>query len=343
MKNGTTLTEDLSDSVKASTVRLGQRAEATANTVAVPTTRQLRLGDFLRQTAQGAAEDQLLAFAGNLTFRALLAIFPALVALLWLMTALHAPGLLNALLRLAGTALPHDALEPIRTQLTSPPADRAGGAVTLGALVGCAVTLWALSGWFRAIMQAMNVIYHVREGRPWWKRQLIAALLSLAIAGLLFGALLLVVFSQAIAQSVDLHPLLRWAWTLVLWPVLGAGVLAAFALTYYFAPDCTQQFRWISRGALTAVGLWLLFTLLFALYVNQLASYSKTYGALAGITIFMLYLYYGSFILLLGAEMNQVIEADDPAGKDAGDRTPHTATATDAVRPGALQPPPRPA
>jgi membrane protein len=326
MKNGTTLTRDLPDSVKASAVSLGQQAEATANTVTLPATRNLRLGDFVRQTAKGAAEDQLLVFAGNLTFRSLLAIFPALVALLWLMTALHTPGLLSALLRLAGTALPHDAFEPIRLQLTNPPAGQAGGAVTLGAVVGCGVTLWALSSWFRAIMQAMNVIYRVREGRPWWKRQLIAVLLSLAITGLLLGALLLVVFSQEIAQSVALGPIVRWAWTLVLWPVIGAGVLAAFALTYYFAPDCRQQFRWISRGAVTAVVLWLLFTLLFALYVNHLASYSKTYGALAGITIFMLYLYYGSFILLLGAEMNQVIEADDPAGKDAGERTPHQAT-----------------
>ena len=98
-------------------------------------------------------------------------------------------------------------------------------------------------------------------------------------------------------------------------------MLFAFALVYYFAPDVEQRFKWISPGSIAAVVLWLLFSLLFSFYVNNFGSYNKTYGALAGIAILMLYIYYTSYILLLGAEMNQVIEEHIPEGKNEGEKT----------------------
>ena len=306
---------------------LARKAEYTGNRVEVPMTRNLRLGAFVRQTAAQAKEHHLSAFAGNLAFRSLLAIFPSLVTLLWLFTAFHATGLVDALLNLAGTALPGAAIDPIRTQVSNVPRPQASGALTFGAVLAGAVALWTLAGTFLATMEAMNIIYAIEERRPLWKRYLLALLLSIAIAALLVSALLAIVFGEGIAvrlaDATGLGVLVRWAWPIVTWPVLAAGVITAFALAYYFAPDCEQRFRWVSKGTVYAALLWLLFTVLFSIYINTFATYSVTYGALAGIALFMVYLYCVSFILLLGAEMNQVIEARDPDGKNEGERTPH--------------------
>ena len=309
---------------------LAQTAERTGNKVELPLTNRVRLGDLIRETAAQANAHHLGAFAGNLAFRSLLTIIPSLVALLWALTALHAAGLADTLLELAETALPGSAIEPIRTQVTNAPREQASGALNFGAILSCLVALWALAGTFLATMQAMNVIYAVEERRPLWRRYLTALLLSFAITALLIGALLLTVFGERIAlrfaDAADLGPLFRWAWVIVTWPVMAAGVLTAFALAYYFAPDCKQRFRWVSKGTILAVVLWLLFTALFSAYVNTFATYTVTYGALAGIVLFMLYLYCNSFILLLGAEINQVIETHDPAGKQTGERQPREAT-----------------
>jgi membrane protein len=97
----------------------------------------------------------------------------------------------------------------------------------------------------------------------------------------------------------------------------------AFALIYYFAPDVEQRFKWISPGSVIAVALWLLFSLLFSLYVNNFASYNAAYGSLAGVVILMLYIYYSSFIMLIEAELNQVIEEHIPEGKNEGEKTPN--------------------
>jgi membrane protein len=101
-------------------------------------------------------------------------------------------------------------------------------------------------------------------------------------------------------------------------------VLFAFALIYYFAPAAKQRFRWISPGSLIAFVFWLIFSLLFSLYTSTVggSSYSETYGSLAGVIVLMLYVYYSALIMLVGAEMNQVIEWHIPGGKDEGEKVP---------------------
>jgi membrane protein len=109
----------------------------------------------------------------------------------------------------------------------------------------------------------------------------------------------------------------------VQWPVLVFFVLFAFALVYYFAPDVEQHFKWVSPGSILAVVLWLLFSLAFSYYVNTIggSSLSASYGSLASVIILLLYLYYTAYIVLLGAEMNQVIEEHIPEGKNEGQKT----------------------
>jgi membrane protein len=137
-------------------------------------------------------------------------------------------------------------------------------------------------------------------------------------------ALILIVFGSQIADSlaskVGLGVSFRLAWALISWLVIIACVFLAFTCTYYFAPDVDQEFRWVRFGSIASVALWLVFTLAFSVYVNYLAAPEETYGALAGVAVFMLYLYGSTVIVLLGAEMNQVLEDADPAGKDTGER-----------------------
>jgi len=174
----------------------------------------------------------------------------------------------------------------------------------------------------------MNVMYEVEEDRPFWKVYGLSIFMSLAVAVLLIGALVLVVFGESIgvtvADLVGLGSVFATIWSIVQWPVVALVVLFAFALIYYFAPAAKQRFRWISPGSVLAFVFWLLFSLLFSLYASTFggSSYNETYGSLAGVIILMLYVYYSALIMLVGAEMNQVIEWHIPGGKNEGEKVP---------------------
>jgi membrane protein len=305
--------------------RLAKKAEEPGNTIQVPMARGLGLVELLKRTFKEIEEDHLAAFAGNLTYKGLFALFPFFVFLLSLLGLFGAPDLLVNLLEQGRGVLPQGAMDLLEGQLMSIAGSKAQGAFTVGAVVSILLALWGISGAFRSVMEAMNVMYEVEEARPAWKKYLISILLSLGVAALLLFALGLVVFGPelggAVADVVGLGFVFQLVWTIVQWPVLIFIVMFAFALVYYYAPDVEQRFKWISPGSIVAVAAWLVFSLLFALYVDNFGSYNATYGSLAGIIILMLYIYYSSFIMLVGAELNQVIEEHIPGGKDEGEKT----------------------
>jgi len=175
-------------------------------------------------------------------------------------------------------------------------------------------------------MEAMNVMYEVEEDRPAWKMYGISIFISLAVVVLMLTAFGIVIFGGSVggglAGFIGLEGAFTTVWSIVQWPIVACIVLFTFAIIYFFAPAAKQRFRWISPGAFLAFAFWLLFSLLFSFYVGNSGSYSATYGSLAGIIILMLYIYYSAFIMLLGAEMNQVIEWHIPGGKDEGEKVP---------------------
>jgi len=303
-----------------------ERIERAGNEVEVPMTRKLGLVDFLKQTWKEAQADHLAAFAGNLTYKWLFAIFPLMVFLISLLGIFQATALVDELLRRASMAMPDEAVDLIGGPIKQITRSKATGGLGLGALISILFALWGVSGAFRSVMEAMNVMYEVEEGRSFWKKYLVSILLSLGATALLITAAVLVVAGPAIgggvADAVGLGTVFRWTWNIAQWPVLVLFVLLAFALIYYYAPDVEQSFRFVSPGSLVGVALWLVFSLLFSLYVNTFGSYNKTYGTMAGVAILMLYLYYAAFILLFGAEMNQVIEEHAPGGKNEGEKVP---------------------
>jgi membrane protein len=175
-------------------------------------------------------------------------------------------------------------------------------------------------------MEAMNVMYEVEEDRPFWKKYGLSIFISLAVAVLMLTALGIVVFGRsiggALADAVGLGAVFQVVWTIVQWPIVACIVLFTFAVIYYFAPAVEQRFRWISPGAVLAFVFWLLFSLAFSYYASNFSSYNETYGSLAGVILLMLYIYYSALIMLVGAEMNQVIEWHIPGGKDEGEKVP---------------------
>jgi len=308
--------------------RLIKKAEETGNEVEVPMAQNLGLVELLKRLAKEIQEDHLAAFAGNLTYKGLFALFPFFVFLLSLLGIFGAPQLLEDLIDRAGSVLPPGAVGFLEDQLLAIAGSKAQGAFTVGAVVSILLALWGVSGAFRSVMEAMNVMYEIEEDRPFWKLLLISIFLSLGVAVLLLSALVLVVFGPeigaAVADAVGLGSVFNLVWNIVQWPVLIFLVVLAFALIYYYAPDVEQRFRWISPGSIVAVLLWLLFSLIFSVYVERSGSFNATYGSLAGIVILMLYIYYSSFIMLVGAQLNQVIEEHIPEGKNEGEKTLNT-------------------
>ncbi len=305
--------------------RLAKKAEEAGNAVRVPMARGLGLVELLKRTFKEIEEDHLAAFAGNLTYKGLFALFPFFVFFLSLLGLFGAPDLLVNLLEQGRGVLPQGAMDLLEGQLMSIASSKAQGAFTVGAVVSILLALWGVSGAFRSVMEAMNVMYEVEEDRPFWKQYLISILLSLGVAFLLLVALGLVVFGPeiggAVADVVGLGSVFQIVWNIVQWPVLIFLVVFAFALIYYYAPDVEQRFRWISPGSIVAVLMWLIFSLLFSIYVERSGSFNATYGTFAGIIILMLYIYYSAFIVLVGAQLNQVIEDAAPEGKNEGEKT----------------------
>jgi membrane protein len=312
--------------VKIPGKKIVEKAEAKGNEAAIPGTDRLGLVDFFKLTFKEVGEDHVMAFAGNLTYKALFAIFPFFTLLLSLLGLFNATDLVTQMIQSAQGALPGTATEFLRDQILPLTKQQADGAFTFGAIISIALALWGVSGAFRSIMEAMNVMYEVEEDRPAWKMYGISIFISLAVVVLMLTAFGIVIFGGSVggglAGFIGLEGAFTTVWSIVQWPIVACIVLFTFAIIYFFAPAAKQRFRWISPGAFLAFAFWLLFSLLFSFYVGNSGSYSATYGSLAGIIILMLYIYYSAFIMLLGAEMNQVIEWHIPGGKDEGEKVP---------------------
>lgn len=325
-----------------------ESAEHKGNQVKMPFTHgRLGLVEFFKESFAQASEDHLGAFAGNLTYAALFALFPFIIFLLSLLAIFHATNLVNTLLQKASHTLPANMVALIGTQLKRIATTKATGAFTFGAIIAILGALWGVSGAFRGVMEALNVMYNVQESRRFVKKYGVSIVLSLMTSALLVAAGVLVVAGPAISNYIARHigfgRLFVILWEILQWPVLVVVVLLAFGLMYYFAPNVQQEFKWITPGAAIALLFWLLYTLLFSLYVNNVGghSYSATYGALAGIAIFMIYVHQTAYFFLLGAEMNQVIEVHIPEEERASGSSDAETLVTPPPRTSVATHPPR--
>lgn len=196
-----------------------------------------------------------------------------------------------------------------------------GGLVSIGIVIA----LWTASAGVRLMMSAMNAAYDVVEGRPLWKRLPLSIFYTIGIAGMLLAAAALMVlgpqFMSWLAGQVGLEEFVVTLWTILRWPVIILLLMVAVAVMYYVMPDVEQKFRFITPGSVLAVVVWIVASLGFAFYVKTFADYNAMYGSIGAIIVLLLYFYISAAVLLLGAEMNAVIEHMSAEGKDPGEKT----------------------
>jgi membrane protein len=257
----------------------------------------------------------------------------ALVPLLGLVLALSvgARGDVGAEIeRLTADFLPPEAHKLVSDQIQKIQHSTPVGLLSLSLLL----LLWSASSLFVAVMDATNASYGVRDGRPWWKRRLMAIVLTLCEAILLIGASASIILWPYLTGWLHLGGLAEVAATVVQWVVVVVALLAAFALAYYFGPHVEQSWEWITPGATLGVLALVAMSLGFRLYLHFFSTYSATYSALAGVVLMLLWLYLAALALLVGAEINSVIEHAAPHGKEPGQKgLPESAGAAKEQRP----------
>ncbi|WP_051426487.1 YihY/virulence factor BrkB family protein [Jiangella gansuensis] len=264
-----------------------------------------------RRTFREFMDDECTDLAAALTYYSVLSLFPALVALVSL-PALLGQGqqttdqLVSIVQDIAPSAAASDLEGPIN-QLTNAP----GAGLTL--VIGLLAALWSASVYVGAFGRAMNRIYDIGEGRPFWKLRPVMLGVTLLVMVLILAAAVMLVVSgpvaQAIGDAIGLGSTAVTVWNIAKWPVLLFVVASIIALLYWATPNVRQpKFRWISMGAVMAIVVWAIGSGAFALYVANFGSYNRTYGSLAGIIVFLLWLWLTNLALLFGAEFDAETE-----------------------------------
>ena len=267
-------------------------------------------GGVLKRTVTEFKEDNLTDWAAALTYYGILAIFPALLVLVSIL-GLLGESATQPLLDNLGTVAPGPAQEIFTSAIEN--LQGSTGAAGIFFIVGLAGALWSASGYVAAFMRASNSIYDIEEGRPVWKTLPTRVLLTLALLVLLAISAVAVAVSGGLAKQVGgvlgLSDTAVTVWDIAKWPVLLLVVSFMFALLYWAAPNVKHpKFRWISPGGVLAVIGWVIASLAFAFYVANFGSYNKTYGALAGPIVFLVWLWISNIMVLLGAEFNAELE-----------------------------------
>jgi len=264
-----------------------------------------------RKTVREFSDDQCTDLAAALTYYGVLALFPAAIALLSLVGLLgqgkKTVDTLMQILTDVGASSVADTLEGPLTELSHTPG------VGVAFLIGLATALWSASGYVGAFGRAMNRIYEIREGRPFWKLRPTMLLLTLIVILLTAVVALALVLTGPAASAVgNAIGVGSWAitvWNIAKWPVMLAFVVLIVALLYYATPNVKQpKFRWMSMGAFIAIVVWVVASAAFGFYVANFSSYNKTYGSLAGVIIFLLWLWLTNLSLLFGAEFDAEVE-----------------------------------
>jgi membrane protein len=276
----------------------------------------------LKRTITEFKEDNLTDWAAALTYYGVLAIFPALLALVSVL-GLVGESTTQSLIDNVEQAAPGPAREIAVSAIEN--LQQSSGAAGVLFVVGLAGALWSASGYVAAFMRASNSIYDVEEGRPIYKtlpvRLGTTIVLVILLAVTAIGVAVTGPLAEEVGDLVGLGSTAVAAWDIAKWPVLFLVVSFMFAFLYWAAPNAKQPgFRWISPGGMLGVAIWIVASALFALYVASFASYNKTYGSLGGVIAFLVWLWISNLAILIGAEFNAELERGRRI--EAGDARP---------------------
>lgn len=265
----------------------------------------------LGKTVREFTSDQCTDIAASLTYYAVLALFPALIAIFSLLGVIgQGQAAADAVLGIVDEAAPGGAADVIRGPIEQFASSPAAGFALVSGLV---LAIWSASGYVGAFSRGMNRIYEIEEGRPFWKlkpQQLLVTLI--AIVFIAIAAIILVIsgpVTEAIGSALGLGETVTTIWSIAKWPVLALVVILVVAILYYATPNAKQpKFRWMSMGAFLAILILGIATVAFGFYVANFSNYDKNYGSLAGVIIFLLWLWIANNALLFGAEFDAELE-----------------------------------
>src|SRR5215213_10144091 len=257
-----------------------------------------------KRTVKEFSEDNLTDWAAALTYYGVLALFPALIALLSIIGLLTDPQKLSDALTTVVPASSARTLEPVIDQIAGN--TKAAG---FGLILGLALAIWSASGYVGAFTRAANVVYETPEGRKIWKLKPLQLLITLV--GILFAALILamLVLSGPVVHAIGLGETVLTIWSWAKWPVVLVLLALMIAVLYYSTPNVKLRgFKFISPGAGVAILVAVVASAAFAFYVANFGSYNATYGALAGVVVFLIWFWLINLALLFGIELDAEIE-----------------------------------
>jgi membrane protein len=266
----------------------------------------------LKRTVQEFRDDNVTDWSAALTYYAVLALFPALIALVAIVGLVADPATItNTLTKLVSSIGPASAVDTFKGPIQQITANRSTAGIAL--VVSLATALWAASGYIGAFMRASNAIYEVGEGRPFWKLRPLQMVVTLVMVLLVAVTVLALVvtgpLASAVGDAVGLGSTAVTIWDIAKWPVLIVVVLGMFGFLYHVSPNVRlPKFTWVTPGSVLALVTWVVASALFAFYVANFGSYNKTYGTLAGAVVFLVWLWITNIALLLGAELNAELE-----------------------------------
>jgi membrane protein len=278
----------------------------------------------LKRTVREFKEDNLTDWAAALTYYGILSIFPALLALVSVL-GLAGSGVTQSLIDNLDKVAPGPAKDIFTSAIKN--LQKSQGAAGITFIIGVGGAVWAASGYVAAFMRASNSIYDVEEGRPIWKtlptRVLTTVVLLLMLAAVAIGVTFTGPLAKQAGNVLGVGSAGVTAWDIAKWPVILLVVMTMFAILYWATPNVKHpKFRWISPGSVVGVLLWIMASAAFAFYVANFGSYNKTYGALGGVIVFLVWLWISNIAILLGAEFNaelergRQIEAGHPAERE---------------------------
>ncbi|RBY85501.1 YihY/virulence factor BrkB family protein [Blastococcus sp. TF02A-30] len=284
--------------------------------------------------------DNMPIIAGGVAFFGFLAVFPALIALISIYGLVSSPEDAARQVEEVTAGLPEAAQDLIEEQVTAV-TENAGGALTLSLIISIVAALWSASGGVNNLVKAVNIAYDEVETRNFLKLRALSLALTLGAIVFVVLTIGLVAVLPVVLDALPLGGFGTVLAEIARWAALLAVVAGSLAVLYRVAPDRdAPRLRWVSLGSVVVTVVWALVSLGFTIYVNNFGSYDKTYGAIAGVIVLMLWLYLTCYLVLLGAEINS--EAEHQTGEDTTDGPPMPMGERDAVKADTLPAKPEP-
>jgi membrane protein len=278
--------------------------------------------DILWRTYREMNSDRLLSIAGGVSFFVLLAIFPAVTALVSAYGLFFNTSTITDNLSLLNDVVPDNMLNIVHEQ-ASRIASNSARALSIGFVVGVAASLWSAMSGVKAIIDALNVIYEQKEGRNVLKLNLVALVFTLAGFAAFLLAITAIVVLPLILSPIGLGSMTETLTRIARWPVLLVALLIGLAVLYRYGPDRrAARWQWVSVGSVFAAVTWIAASFLFSWYLASFANYNATYGSLGAVVGLMIWLWISTILVLLGAELNAEIEHQTARDSTVGDEKP---------------------